>query len=239
MRIALLSTDGREDIVDGFIKFAARFWQDRPWPIEAIVGDPEGSYCQRLIRYLTSIQDEVLMMAIDDFWPYPSVDQEAINRAYDYILSHSNVGAIHLLPCKSTELPCGDLPGFQYIGIQDSDRSSEGAFLTRRKYMLDITRKIAPTLDAVRDAGIIGMTYWECNANKLGAKWDVLCPEPLNRVFSRINAVGEAQWHKETVELVQSLGINVDLTKRPLWDGKYPHWDRWDASRAGWVGVEA
>lgn len=229
MRIALLSTDGRDDIVEGFVKFAERFWPDRPWPIESIVGDPEGRYSQRLLSYLKSIPDEVLMMAIDDFWPYPSVDQNAINRAYEYIMNHRSVGAIHLLPCTSTEEDCPELPGFRFIGVQDSDRSSEGAFLTRRQYMLEITEKIGPRLTAEQDAGIIGMTYWELNAHLIGSHWDVLCPEPNNPVFSRINAVGEAQWHEETIELATRLGIDLDLTKRPLWDGTFPHWDIWNA----------
>lgn len=224
MRIALLSTDGRSDIVDGFVKFAERFWPDRPWPIEAIVGDPEGSYCQRLISYLKSIPDEVLMMAIDDFWP-TFVDQKAIDRAYDYILKTPSVGAIHLLPCNSTGNHCPKLPGFKHIGVHDADRSSEGAFLTRREYMLEVTENIRPRLDPVRDAGIIGMTYWEHGANQAGAKWDVLCPEPTNCVFSRINAVCEAQWRHDTPELVARFGIDLDMTKRPLWDGTYPHGD--------------
>lgn len=231
MRIALLSTDDREDIVEGFVKFAERFWPDRPWPIEAIVGDPEGSYCKRIISYLKSIPDDVLMMCIDDFWPYPSVDQKAIYRALDYIYEHKSVGAIHLLPCKSTAASCRDLPGFKFIGVQDSDRSSEGAFLTRRKYMLEITEKIASTLNAAQDAGIVGMTNWELQAGQVGAHWDVLCPESNNPVFSRINAAAEAQWREATIELVTSLGIDLDMTKRPLWDGKAPHWEMWNAAR--------
>ncbi len=225
MRIALLSTDGRDDIVEGFVKFAERFWPDRPWPIEVIVGDPEGSYSQRITSYLKSIPDEVLMMAIDDFWPYPSVDQKAIDRAYDYILRNNSIGAIHLLPCESRDPSWPDLPGFKSIGIGDSDRSSEGAFLTRRQYMLEITEKIGATLDAVRDAGIVGMTYWERWANRVGSNWTVLCPEPTNPVFSRINAACEAQWRHDTPPLVERLGIDLDMSKRQLWDGKYPHGD--------------
>ena len=61
MRIALLSTDGRQDIVAGFIKFSERNWPDRKWPFEVIAGDPEGSYSQRIISYLKSVPDEVLM----------------------------------------------------------------------------------------------------------------------------------------------------------------------------------
>lgn len=231
MRIALLSTDGRDDIVDGFVKFAERFWPDRPWPIEAIVGDPEGSYCQRITSYLNSIPDDVLMMCIDDFWPYPSVDQTAIDRAYQYILSNKTVGAIHLLSCKSTAGSCPDLPGFKYIGIHDSDRSSEGAFLTRRDYMLEITEKIGSRLNTAQDAGIVGMTNWELSAARAGAHWQVLCPEPTNAVFRRINAAAEAQWRDETLTLVKHLGIDLDMTKRPLWDGKAPHWDMWNAAR--------
>lgn len=225
MRIALLSTDGRDDIVEGFVKFAERFWPDRPWPIEVITGDPEGSYSQRITSYLKSIPDEVLMMAIDDFWPYPSVDQKAIDRAYDYILRNKSVGAIHLLPCTSSAASCPELPGFKFIGIGDSDRSSEGAFLTRRQYMLEITEKIGATLDAVRDAGIVGMTYWERGANQAGSSWTVLCPEPTNPVFSRINAACEAQWRHDTPLLVEQLRIDLDMSKRQLWDGKYPHGD--------------
>ncbi len=225
MRIALLSTDGRDDIVEGFVKFAERFWPDRPWPIEVIKGDPEGSYCQRITSYLQSIPDEVLMMAIDDFWPYPAVDQAAIDRAYDYILKTKSVGAIHLLPCTSTEPSCPGLPGFKFIGVQDSDRSSEGAFLTRKQYILEITEKISRTMDEVRDAGIVGMSLWELNANQAGAGWTVLCPEPENPVFRRINAACEAQWRHDTPLLVERLGIGLDMSKRPLWDGKYPHGD--------------
>jgi len=225
VRIALLSTDGRDDIVEGYIKFAERFWPDRPWPIEVIAGDPEGSYSQRISSYLKSIPDEVLMMAIDDFWPYQSVDQKAIDRAYNYIVNRKSVGAIHLLHCTSTEPSCPDLPGFKFIGVQDADRSSNGAFLTRRQYMLEITEKIGPTLSEVQDAGIIGMTYWERHANEVGAKWEVLCPEPNNPVFQRINAACEAQWRHDTIPLVAKFGIDLDMTKRPLWDGTYPHGD--------------
>lgn len=231
MRIALLSTDGRDDIVEGFVKFAERFWPDRPWPIETIVGDPEGSYSKRITSYLKSIPDEVLMMAMDDFWPYPSVDQKAIDRAYDYILKTPSVGTIHLLPCTSTAASCADLPGFRYMEVRDSDRSSEGAFLTRREYMLEITEKIGATLNAAQDAGIVGMTNWELGANEVGAHWDVLCPEPTVSVFPRINAAAEAQWRQDTLDLVSRLGIDVDMTRRPLWDGKAPHWEIWNATR--------
>lgn len=231
MRIALLSTDGRDDIVEGFVKFSERFWPDRPWPIDVIHGDPEGSYSKRITSYLNSIPEEVLMMAIDDFWPYPSVDQKAIDRAYDYILKHESVGAIHLLPCTSSAASCPDLQGFRFINVHDADRSSEGAFLTRKKYMLEITEKIGSGLNAVQDSGIVGMTYWELGANLAGAHWDVLCPEPTVPVFQRINAAAEAQWREETIELVARLGIDLDMTKRPLWDGKAPHWEIWNASR--------
>lgn len=231
MRIALLSTDGREDIVLGFIKFAKRFWPDRPWPIEVITGDPEGSYCQRIVGYLKTIPDEVLMMAMDDFWPYPHVDQAAIDRAYDFILKKKAVGAIHLLPCKSTQANCPDLPGFKFIGIHDSDRSSEGAFLTRRDYMLEVTENIGLRLTVAQDAGIVGMTNWELQAARAGSHWDVLCPEPTNAVFQRINAAAEAQWRQSTIDLVAQLGIDLDMTQRPLWDGKAPHWDLWNATR--------
>lgn len=232
MRIALLSTDGRDDIVEGFVKFAERFWPDRPWPIETITGDPEGSYSQRITSYLKSIDDEVLMMAIDDFWPYPSVDQKAIDSAYQYILKNKSVGAIHLLPCTSRDRSCPDLPGFKYISVKDADRSSNGAYLTRKQYVLEITEKIGSGLNQIQDAGIVGMTYWELGANKVGAHWDVLCPEPTNPVFQRINAAAEAQWRQDTLDLVARLGIDLDMTKRPLWDGKAPHWDIWNASRA-------
>jgi len=225
LRIALLSTDGRADIVDGFVKFAERNWPDRKWPYEVIAGDPEGSYSQRIISYLKSVPDEVLMMCIDDFWPLPSVDQAQIDRAYEYILKHKNIGAIHLLHCVSTEPSCTSLPGFKFIGVQDSDRSSEGAFLLRRKYMLEVTETIGARLSAVQDAGIVGMTYWETNANQVGAKWDILCPEPTNSVFPRINACCEAQWRKDTFELVRSMKIDVDMSKRQLWDGQSPHGD--------------
>ncbi len=228
MRIALLSTDGRDDIVDGFVKFAERFWPDRPWPIESIVGHAEGRYSQRIISYLRSIPDEVLMMCIDDFWPYPSVDQNAIDRALEYILSHPSVGAIHLLPCTSTGGDCAALPGFRNIRVEDSDRSSEGAFLTRRQYMLEISQVMRNRLSEQEDAGIVGMTHWECNAHLAGRHWDVLCPYSSNRVFSRINAVAEAQWRQETIDLVKELGIDLDMTKRPLHDGKYPHWEIWN-----------
>jgi hypothetical protein len=231
VRIALLSTDGRDDIVEGYIKFAERFWPDRPWPIESIVGDPEGSYSQRIISYLRSIPDEVLMMCIDDFWPWPSVNQLAIDQAYGHILRHKQVGAIHLLPCTSTEPSCPDLPGFRYIGVQDADRSSNGAYLVRKKYLLDITTKIGPTLNAVQDSGIVGMSYWEERAHLAGSNWIVLCPESTNHVFQRINAVCEAQWRADTPELVARLGIDLDMTKRPMWDGKYPHGDILAASR--------
>jgi len=227
MRIALLSTDGRDDIVEGFVKFAERFWPDRPWPIEVIKGDPEGSYSKRILSYLKSIPDEVLMIAMDDFWPYPSVNQAEIDRAYHHILNGQSIGAIHLLPCNSTQASCPDLPGFKFIGVRDADRSSNGASLTRRQYMLEITEQIGCRLDEEQDAGIIGMTYWELHANHIGSHWNVLCPEPTNRVFSRINAAAEAQWREETIALVAKMGIDLDMTKRPLWDGKFPHWDRW------------
>ncbi len=225
MRIALLSTDGRDDIVEGYIKFAERFWPDRPWPIEAIVGDPEGSYSQRITSYLKSIPDDVLMLAIDDFWPYPHVDQSAIDRAYEYILKNRSVGAIQLLPCTK------DLPGFRYIGVRDADRSSNGAYLVRKKYLLEITGKIGPTLNAVQDSGIVGMSYWEERAHLAGENWIVLCPEPTNVVFQRINAACEAQWRHDTPGLVAQLGIDLDMTKRPLWNGTYPHGDILAASR--------
>jgi hypothetical protein len=231
VRIALLSTDGRDDIVDGFVKFAERFWPDRPWPIEVIIGDPEGSYCQRIIGYLKSIPDEVLMMAMDDFWPYPAVDQKAIDDAYDYIQNRKSVGAIHLLPCKSTMPSCAELPGFKFIGAHDADRSSEGAFLTRREYMLEITEKIGARLNTAQDAGIVGMTNWELQASRVGSNWDVLCPEPTNAVFQRINAAAEAQWRESTIELVKQLRMDLDMTQRPLWDGRAPHCDMWNATR--------
>jgi len=226
VRISLLSTDGRDDIVEGFIKFAERFWPDRRWPIDVIAGDPEGSYSKRITSYLKSIPDEVLMMAIDDFWPL-GVDQKAIDRAYEHILNNKSVGAIHLLPCVSTGADCPELPGFRHIDIRDSDRSSEGAFLTRRQYMLEITENIGSRLTEEQDAGIIGMTYWELNANQIGSHWDVLCPYATVHVFSRINAAAEAQWREETVALVAKMGIDLDMTRRPLWDGKFPHWDAW------------
>ena len=231
MRIALLSTDGREDIVEGFVKFSERFWPDRPWPIEAIVGHPEGSYSQRIISYLKSIPEEVLMLAIDDHWPYPAVDQKAIDRAYDYILSKKSVGAIHLLNCTSTSPSCAELPGFKFIGIHDSDRGCEGAFLARKEYMLEVTEKIGSGLNQAQDAGIVGMTNWELGASRVGAAWDILCPEPTISVFQRLNAVAEAQWRDTTIELVQKLGIGLNLSKRKLWDGKAPHWDMWNAAR--------
>ncbi len=226
MRIALLSTDGRDDICEGFVKFAERFWTDRPWPIEAIVGNPEGSYCKRITSYLNSIPEEILMVCIDDFWPYPTVDQKAINRAYDHILRHESVGAIHLLHCVSTGNACYQLPGFQFIGIADSYRSSNGGMLVRKKYLLEITGNIGRRLTPEQDAGIIGMTYWEQNANQAGAKWDVLCPLPTNQVLPRINAACEAQWRHDTIELVAALRIDLDMTKRAPWDGTYPHGDK-------------
>ncbi len=231
MRIALLSTDGREDIVEGYIKFAERFWPDRPWPIESIVGDPEGSYSKRITSYLNSIPDEILMLAIDDFWPYPSIDQEAIDRAYEYILKNKSVGAIQLLACTSTEPNCPGLPGFRYIGVRDADRSSNGAYLVRKKYLMEITEKIGPTLNAVQDSGIVGMSYWEERAHIAGERWIVLCPEPTNHVFQRINAACEAQWRHDTPALVERLGIDLDMTKRPMWNGTYPHGDILAASR--------
>lgn len=231
MRIALLSCDGREDIVAGFMKFAEKFWPTRTWPIESIVGDPEGSYCTRLLSYFRPLQEEIIMMAIDDHWPYPVVDNDTILRAYAYMLAHPHIGAIHLLPCTSTGNDCPDLEGFRYITIQDSDRGCNGAYLVSRKYIIEMAELLTKELTPAQDEGIVGMTNWELSVNRLGAHWTILCPSPDRRVFGRINACGEAEWKKSTIDLAKETGIDFDFSKRPLYDGKNPHWHKWNAAR--------
>lgn len=131
--------------------------------VKTVCGGKEGTWSERLKNVLKSIDSELVVFLLEDFFLKSPVNQESFSEAVDFMLNE-NAGYIALKCCPGRKLKDGTLPKENFVNRDDLPvnlRLPLIASMWNRKYFIKLLRNHESPWDFECYAGIRSKRYKE------------------------------------------------------------------------------
>lgn len=244
MKILVPSCAPYADAWPGFMGCLRHFWHNCPYPVffvtDPMRGEPEPpagafsvaggfddgprSWSRRLATALLTLgADEPVLLMQEDFFLSSSVAEDVVLDAC-VLLSRPlsglqpPVGCVRLFPCPgsdganaSSEDLDIDTDGFGFVTRSADYRVSCQAAVWRPEALLSIL--MVDDVHTAADFEIVG-THWSRRLRWTFLAWQrELKPWPLEYICS---AISRGRWNPDAIALCKRLGIELDISRRPI-----------------------
>ena len=212
--VLVVSCDNYSDLWEPFFELFRRFWPDCSFPVYLLtnkmkpeirnltvlsVGE-DISWSDNLLKALTLIPEDHVLLFIDDLFLYDCVNTAAIQQIVTFVVNNDANCVImdpHMKP---------DYPQNEIMGVL-----SKGA-IYRTSTVLPIWRK-----STLSELLVPGESAWDFEIRgsiRSDAYDGFYCSR--HSILPIMNCVIKGKWQRGFVKKVESLGMTVNLTRRPI-----------------------
>jgi hypothetical protein len=229
------SCDKYADLWGPFFKLFWKFWADCPYPVyllsnQLVVGDNriqtlhvgrDISWSDNLAKALGRINYDYVFLFLDDLFLADYVDTGQVVRVLDWAMQ-SKVKYIRLSSCQKPDCPCNDIAGIVSPGM--IYRTSTVVSAWEKRMLLTLLRP--------------GESAWdfEIKGTVRSDEFDGFYSTWVN-CFPVINSVIKGKWLPFAVKKIESLGANVDLSRRPMMTKTEEAMFLWKRCRSGLLNI--
>ncbi len=101
----------REQTIPYFTRFFERYWAGQAFTVFSDDRAPRVAWSDVLIQYLKTLSEPATVLLLDDYLLCDRVDARQVQRCWDTLLEHPEVGFVRLNPCPGPERCYDDLLG--------------------------------------------------------------------------------------------------------------------------------
>jgi hypothetical protein len=212
--ILVPSCDKYADLWKPFFTLFRKFWPDCPYPVylisnksvfedsrvRTVLVGRDVSWSDNLFKALSGINYDYVLLFLDDLFLVDYVDTGQVVRVLDWAI-RSQVRYIRLNSCQKPDYPCNDIAGIVSPGT--IYRTSTVASAWEKQMLLTLLRPG----ESAWDFEIKG-TIRSDEFDGFYSTWE--------NCFPVINGVIKGKWLPFAVKKIESLGANIDLSRRPI-----------------------
>jgi hypothetical protein len=240
MRIMVLSSPGREDLVRAHMLIHRAEWPSCRHPMSVIDGPTEGGWTRRFLAALSRETDPFIYLTIDDFLYVQPVNDAVIDACLAHMEATPSLGLVQLIRAIGIpERPYPALDGFRkYDGAEPLyKRSALQPSIVRRDFYIRVAENVLSRITPRQDAGWVGAYNFELGAGAPSLSMDVVStiypPGDARAPVGVLNAVLQDGWVPAGLDLCRRHGMEPDMSSRGCYvPGRDPYMDKWHAARS-------